>query len=64
MENRLTQQYGLKDAIVVNRGKLSYTQVCVCVGEQGAQVFKNLMRNDQVIAILDGIRPYMKSSML
>lgn len=58
MEDQLTQQYGLKDAIVINRGKLSYAQTLRFVGEQGAQVFKNLMRNDQVIAISTGTSVY------
>jgi len=58
MEDILTERFGLKNAIVVNRGKLSYAQTLRFVGEQGAEVFGKLLRNDQIVAISTGTSVY------
>ncbi|HAF61022.1 MAG TPA: hypothetical protein DCK95_01700 [Anaerolineaceae bacterium] len=58
MEDILTERYGLKNAIVVNRGKLSYAQTLRFVGEQGAEVFNKLLKNDQIVAISTGTSVY------
>ncbi|MGV8026212.1 MAG: sugar-binding transcriptional regulator [Anaerolineaceae bacterium] len=54
MEEKLIQRYKLRNAVVVNRGKLSYAQTLHFVGEQGAEVFTKLIDNDQVISISTG----------
>jgi len=54
MEEKIIHRYKLKDAIVVNRGKLSYMQTLHFVGEQGAEVFSNLIHDNQVISISTG----------
>ena len=58
MEDILAKRFGLKNVIVVNRGKLSYAQTLRFVGEQGAEVFSKLLRNDQIIAISTGTSVY------
>ena len=58
MEEKLMQRYGLKNIIIVNRGKLSYAQTLRFVGEQGAEVFTRLVKDDQVIAISTGTSVY------
>lgn len=54
LEEKLIHRYKLQDAIVVNRGKLSYAQMLHFVGEQGAEVFNKLISDDQIISISTG----------
>lgn len=58
LEEKLIQRYKLRNAVVVNRGKLSYAQTLHFVGEQGAEVFTKLINNDQVISISTGTSIY------
>jgi len=53
-EEKLIHRYKLKNAVVVNRGKLSYNQTLHFVGEQGAEVFSKLIEDDQIISISTG----------
>lgn len=58
LEEKLINRYQLRNAVVVNRGKLSYTQTLHFVGEQGADVFSKLTGDDQIISISTGTSIY------
>lgn len=54
LEEKLTDQYRLSDVVVINRGKLSYSQALHFAGERGAEIFSRLIKDDQVIGLSTG----------